>query len=164
MISSRIIKELPFLVDIFIKGNLVVHKEFNLVLLVCGHGKNDNTFKGQVVYTDSGAYNVGEYVDCWYKHLFIQFEDTIELSYKKGKYESLFEMGNLIISHDFGTIICVSKRGLEKGCFHGVTVNNLKAVYKKRFWDRGVYNDDWGDDEFKQFTGKIVLKPIKIQL
>lgn len=168
MIQYRIIKKIPFFVDIFNKGNLVIHKDFKLVVHVCGPGKNDGSFKGQVVYTDSGVYEVGEYVDDWYKKFFIQFEDNIELSYIKGKYdkekyENLFHKGNLVMTHDFNTIVCVSGYKSHLNELKGVTVNGLTKIDNKQFWERGVYKDDWNEQAFKQFTGKLVLKPLKLQ-
>lgn len=163
MIQSRIIKKLTFFVDIFNKGNLVVHKDYKLVVHVCGPGMNNNCFKGQVVYSEGGDYELGDYADDWYKKFFIQFEDNIHMSYKKEKYENLFQKGNLVITHDFNTIICVSGYKSHLNELQGVTVNGLTKIDDKQFWERGFYKDSWNEQAFKQFTGSLVLKPLKLQ-
>lgn len=163
MIQSRIIKKLPFFVDIFNKGNLVVHKDCKLVVHVCGPGKNDGSFMGQVVYSEGRDFEVGEYSGGWFKKYFIQFEDNIELGYKKGKYDNIFQKGNLVMTYDFNTIICVSGYKSHLNELQGVTVNGLTKIDDKEFWERGFYKDSWNEQAFKQFTGKLVLKPFKIQ-
>lgn len=167
MIQSRIIKKLPFFVDIFNKGNLVVHKDFKLVVHVCGPGKNDDSFMGQVVYSESGDYELGEYAGDWYKKFFIQFEDNIHMSYKKGKYEDLLDKGNLLMTHELNTIVCVSGSSHPSDSFpnyfQGVTVTSLTKIDDKEFCERGFYNDGWNRYSFKQFTGSLVLKPLKLQ-